>query len=73
MLSVARQMRPSQVAKRLSIGQRWVVNSNTQGVLPLLNCIYNDILHSDWEWAGEATVLPSSFDWRAEGKVTCLS
>ena len=53
------------VAKWLSIDERQLVNWKGRGVLSLLNFVDNGVCYFDWEWAGEATTLLSSFAWRA--------
>ena len=63
-----------QVANWLGTDEHRLLHWNRRGVLPALNFISNNgVRYFDREWAGEATTLPSSFGWRAQGKVTCLS
>jgi hypothetical protein len=51
------------VAKRLTICERRLVNSNRYGFALLLNFIGNKgVQYFDREWVGEATTLPGSFD-----------
>ena len=55
-MSMANQMSPTQVAKRLSIGERQLLNLNRQGVLSSLNFTdKNGVRYFDREWLGEAT------------------
>jgi hypothetical protein len=49
-MSTGKRVSPTQVAKRLTMCERWLVNSNRHGVASLLNFIHKGVRYFNRRW-----------------------